>query len=190
MLRRIGFRRLLPLLNLALYVASICIGNAGDSGKTHISASRPPAAEAGTIPARVKIAVSLNVPAVLAASLLNVIVFHFQTSGVFLLAVPFVPLLWYPVGKWFDRRLGWVHRYKSKRTFIRDALVVASSVLAILSVVIFIQVIKRGHPGPPDPFWIAFGVCAWFAFLLVVVAGIFYAHFLQKPEIATSTANP
>jgi hypothetical protein len=190
MLRKIGFRRLLPVLSLALYVASICVGNAGRSGTTHISATRTHTAEVGTIPARVKMAVSLNVPAVLAASLLNAIVFHFQTSGVFLLAVPFVPVLWYPVGKWFDRRLGWVHRCKPKRTFIRDTLVVASGVLAILSVVVFAQVIKRGYPGPPDTFWIAFGVCAWFAFLLVVVAGIFHAHFLQKHEVATSMANP
>ena len=190
MLRRIGFRRLLPVLNLVLYAASMCIGNASESGQTRMSAAHAHGGEADTIPTRVKIAVALNVPAVIAAFLLNAIAFHFQTNRVFLLAVLFIPLLWYPVGKWFDRRVGWVRRGKPKRTFIRDALLVVSGVLAILSVVVLIQVIKRGYPGPPDTFWIGFGVCAWFAFLLIVVAGMFHTRFLQKSEITITPMNP
>jgi hypothetical protein len=124
----------------------------------------------------------------LAALFLNAIVFRFPTNHTFLLAAPFVPMLWYPVGRWFDRRLGWAQRDKSKRTFIGDTLLVLCGLLAIFSVVIFLQTIKRAYT--PDSLWLVFGVCAWFAFLLVVLAGRFHARFFKASDTAATQATP
>jgi len=191
MLRTIGFRRLLPALNMALFAAAFCIGSVGGSDTRHESATRDHVVETGTFPAYFKIAVSLNLPAVLTALVVNATVFHFRTSCVPWLVVPLIPLFWFPVGKWFDRRLDWVHRCKPKRTFVRDALAVASGILAILVFLVLLQVVrvvKQGYSGSPDGFWIVLGVCAWFAFVLVVLARMLYSRFLRKPDIVTATS--
>lgn len=140
------------------------------------------------ISSRTKFAVALNVPAVLAALFLNTVVFRFRTNYLFLLAVPFVLILWYPVGRWFDRRLGWVQRRKRKRTLIGDTLLVLCGLFAIFSVVILLQTIKQAYI--PDSLWLVLGVCAWFAFLLVVLAGVFYARFFRSSDVAATQATP
>lgn len=188
MLRKIGLRRSLPILNLAFYIASMCIGLPMRAHLTSMSAAQVHSVESGTVPFRIKFAVALNVPAILAAVLLNAIVFRFQINHMFLVAAPFVPMLWYPVGRWFDRRLGWVQGRKAKRTFIGDTLLVLCGLLAILSVVVVLQTIRRAYT--PDSLWLVFGVCTWFAFLLVVLAGIFHARFFRASDVAAIEASP
>jgi hypothetical protein len=88
MLRKVGLGRLLPLLNLVLYAATLCFANAGQS---RLSSAQPHATNMGTILALVKISTALNVPAVLIGDLLAAIVFHFQLDCALVLAIPFVP---------------------------------------------------------------------------------------------------
>lgn len=192
MLRTIGLRRLLPVLNIALFVAALCIGSAGDPEIQHKSAARDHVTETDTFPAHFKIAVSLNLPPVLTALVINATIFHFRTSCVPWLALPLIPLFWFPVGKWFDRRLGWVPGRKPKRAFVRDALVITSGIFAILFLVVLLQVVrvvKQGYSGSPDALWIVLGVCAWFGFLLVVLAGMLHSRFLAKSDMATTTGR-
>jgi hypothetical protein len=188
MLRKIGLRRSLPILNLALYIASMCLGYAVQPHLTSQSAAQIHSAESGTVPNRIKFAVALNVPAVLAALFLNAMIFRFQSNHVLLLAAPFVPMLWYSVGRWFDQRLGWVQRGKSKSSFLGDTLLILCGLLAIFSVVTLLQTIKRAYT--PDSLWLVFGVCTWFAFLLVVLARIFHARFFRGSDVAGTQATP
>jgi hypothetical protein len=46
--------------------------------------------------------------------------------------------------------------------------------------VILLQTIKQAYT--PDSLWLVLGVCAWFVFLLVVLAGVFYARFFTSPD--------
>ena len=188
MLRKISFRRLLPILNLALYISLMCLGHTVRLHLTAPSAAQLHLVEPGIMPSRIKLAVALNVPAVLAAFFLNTMVFHFQTNYLFLLALPFVLMLWYPVGRWFDQRLGWVQRRKPKATLIGDILLVLCGLFAVFAVVILLQTMKRAYI--LDSLWLVLGVCAWFAFVLVVLAGAFYARFFRSSDVAGTPATP
>jgi hypothetical protein len=155
---------------------------------TSSSATQVHLVDSGIISSRVKFAVALNLPAVLAALFLNTMVFRFQTNYLILLAAPFVLILWYPVGRWLDRRLGWVQCRKRKRTLIGDTLLVFCGLLAIFSAVILLQTINQAYT--PDSLWFVLGVCSWFAFLLVVLAGVFYARFFRASDVAATQATP
>jgi hypothetical protein len=163
MLRRVGLRTLLPISSLALYLALMCIGNARESRQTLATAKAT--AVIADFPTRVKIMFALNVPAIATAFFLNEVVFHLQANYIFWLALPLVPLLWFKVGLWIDRRLGWVRRREPKRTFIRGAVLVVACLVAILFVIALLQTIlgQRRSPGSTDMPWLNFGVCAWSA---------------------------
>ena len=169
-IKTIGFRRLLPVLNLLLYVAFACVGSAGE-----LSSVQTHSTHVDTVPVGTRFVVAANVPAVLVAFALNATAFHFQPNRLFLLGIPFVPLLWYPVGYWIDRRVGWIPRRKPIRTMLRDAFLASAALIATLSVVVFIQTIRRGYPGP-----MGYGVCAWFAFLLTVLARMLYSRLFDS----------
>lgn len=172
MIKAIGLRRLLPILNVLLYLAVICFTNPDTAASAQARVN-----QLDRIPVGTRLIIAANVPAVLLAFALNATVLHLQPTRLFLLAAPFVLLLWYPVGFWFDRRLGWIASNRPIRTFLRDSFLASQVLIAVLAIVIFVQVIKRGSPGPPDRFWMSYGVCAWFAFLLAVLATKLYARF-------------
>lgn len=171
MLRRIGFRMLLPLLNLILYLALICIGSAGNIQAIAANAD---------FSTRAKVAFSLNVPALAAAIVVNVVVFHFPASFISWLALPFIPLFWFGVGLWIDRRLGWSRRRIPKRSFIRDTFLIVTCLATALFAVELVKTILQQRRGSADMPWLDFGVCAWTGFLLTVLAGMFGARFFKK----------
>ncbi len=80
MIKAIGFRRLLPVANLLVYVVLICFGNG--RGITSGQAD----SHADTVPILIRFVVAVNVPAILAAFGLNAAVFHLQLRRLFLLA--------------------------------------------------------------------------------------------------------
>ena len=73
----------------------------------------------------------------------------------------------------FLDRLGWSARRKQVRTRSRDVLLASAVVMTCLAGVVFFQVLKLLH-GPTDPFWIGYGLCLWFGFLLAVLTGMVY----------------
>jgi hypothetical protein len=130
---------------------------------------------------------SANAPALVAGVILNASAEHTQPMRVFLLAVPFVPLFWYPVGRWLDRRLRWIPPRQPKRSRTRDALLLFVAVIALISVAVLIQVIRAGIPGPHDRLGIGFGFCAWFAFgLFVILFALFDRFFQRRPVTSTN----
>ena len=167
MVKAIGFRRLLPIANCLLYVVLMCF----DSGRG-ITSSQP-VSDVGAVPIPLRLVVAANVPAVLAAFAVNA-VFHFQLRNPFLLTIPFIPLLWYPVGSWIDRRLGWSPSRRYVRTRLRDVLLVSAVVIACFAVQVFVQNARVLYPRPTDPFWMGYGIWLWFLFLLSVLARMVY----------------
>lgn len=180
---RIGFRRLLPILNVVLYGMFLCGGIEWRSTLSPANHAQP--ADDSQNPARLKAVISLNAPAILLALFLNSIVFPLHPARAFVLSVLFIPVLWYLVGRWIDQHLGWIHRPMPKRSFLRDALLIAGGVLAFLAIVVAIQVIRAGYPGPPDPLGIGLGFCIWFGFLLFVIARMLYFRFARRSALLT-----
>ena len=109
------------------------------------------------VPILLRLVVAANVPAVLVAFAIRA-VFHFQLRNPFLLAIPLIPLLWYPVGSWIDQRLGWSPRRKHFRTRLRDVLLMLAVVSACFAVQVFVQNAKVLSPRPTDPFWMGYGI--------------------------------
>jgi len=90
------------------------------------------------------------------------------------------------VGLWIDRRLGWVRRRKPQKTFIRDKFLVVTCLTTTFFVIETIRtILERRSSVTADLSWLSFGVCAWSAFLLTVLAGMFSARFFQKAEPAS-----
>ena len=186
MLRRIGLRWLLPLINLVVYVALIGVCEVWKSGLPNPTSPPQSRSVEPKVSPFVKGVLSANVLALAAGVILNASAQHTQPMRGFLLAVPFVPLFWYPVGRWLDRRLQWMLPRQPKRSLTCDALLIFVAVIALISAVVLIQVIRTGIPGPPDRLGLGFGFCAWFAFGLVVVLFALFDRFFQRRPV-TST---
>jgi hypothetical protein len=162
MIKTIGFRRLLPIANCLLYVVLTCFGSCRIT-----SAQFDPST----------LILAVNVPVVLAAFTLDAAVFHSQLKLAFLLSIPLVPLLWYLVGSWIDRRIGWIPSRKYVRTLSRDVLLASAVVTACLVVVVFVQTVTLVHP--PRMSWVVCAVCAWMAFLLAVLGRMVYRRLVN-----------
>jgi hypothetical protein len=153
-LRRIGFRRLLPVAQLALYIGLIwpewmylyqasvpeltplvqsALWQEGDELEFHpIYINRPTSV-------RVKFAILLNLPVVL---LVGIVLSFLLPSGpraelaVWSAGLPCVVFLWYAVGLWIDRRLGFIpsraRRFSRLRLGMWSALYAMSLILVCL----------------------------------------------------------
>jgi len=116
MLRRLGFRRILPIAHIMLFIALVTIG-AVQVGHSFGPRVRQTAyQEEGTLPEghpeatfvmplAWTLAIAINVPATMLGALCAEI-FHVGSNlGALLCSMPFVLLLWYAVGHWLDHQL-------------------------------------------------------------------------------------
>ena len=116
MLRRLGFRRILPIANILLFMALVTIG-AMQVGHSFGPRVRQTAYQEGgnlpeghpqatfTMPIAWTVAIAINVPATMLGALCAEI-FHIGSNfGALLCSMPFVLLLWYAVGHWLDHQL-------------------------------------------------------------------------------------
>jgi hypothetical protein len=186
MLRRIGFRHVLPPAQLVLYGVlclnaywdrpgqqpCIIIDTYGDQAVfaqegLDLSFSHPvchtPNAE--------RVAISLNLPAVMLGWIIGDALLHVYTEpGRFVLTAPAVVLLWYLVGLWIDRRLGYVSLQKARFRFPRILAKVAhgfSILMVFLSAILILRaLISQSHR--IDPYFVASSIASWSVFLLVV----------------------
>jgi len=123
MLRRLGFRRILPIANIILFIALVTIG-AIQVGHSFGPRVRQTAyQEEGELPEghpqamfvmplAWTLAIAINVPATMLGALFAEI-FHLGSNlGALLCSMPFVLLLWYAVGHWLDHQLNILPRCK------------------------------------------------------------------------------
>ena len=178
MFQRIGFRLLLPVMNLALCVALVCTGNPASRNPSAMSSSLDNA----NTPVRLEFVLGVNLPA-----LLPVLVAHIAMPGLnknfeVWLAIPFTLVLWFLVGSWMDRRLGLIHSRRPKRTFIRDWALVAFCIVASLAFVLLIKVMHVAVPTPGHPRdvrWIGYSISGWYLLFLGTLAGMCWDRFFQ-----------
>jgi len=186
MIRRIGFRRLLPVLLTLVHVtlllcaleqrhrsiSSYCIDFAyhpvayqeGSSVRWEPMEPKP------LLPAQ-KIAILLNLPALLLAIPVALMFFHGDDMASLYAAVPFVPLVWYGVGRWLDGLFGYVSRSHAVHRVWSGLFAVLSTGLLILSV---LMVTPANHHRRPDTYWVGTALVVWSALFVAISLSCFY----------------
>jgi hypothetical protein len=183
MLRRIGFRRLLPIANLAVFLSVACFSNCFYDPTSGSDSSKPV-----RIPARVKVVMSLDLPAIAPVSFLTVIVPRISATWLSLVSGLFIPILWYYVGRWIDRCLDWVARPKPRRTLVRDMFLIATAVVAALSIFLFFQTLVLSAPHRhehPSRTGMEVGLICWYCFLLIVVGEMLRTRYFARSNVGS-----
>jgi hypothetical protein len=182
MLRRFGFRALAPALNLALFVALVVWGASPrliaylqESGVPFYPTENP---LHSFLPTPRLIAIGLNAPAFLLSTLIVEVlpVPHNATAqSVLLLMCPFILLLWYLTGRWFDRRVGFLPA-KVQPTKRRYLLVAAAALIGVVLVWTLYRVwyflnggIAGWHGETPIYAASEYGMAAWVALWEVMI---------------------
>jgi hypothetical protein len=170
-MRRLGFRRVLPIV---LTLTHVCLIVAG--GAQHESHQNGPMVvrdgvvqwdpEPPPQPTTRKLTSLLNLPAVAASIPVVALLDHYKGDiPLLFITTLFVPLLWYGIGYWVDGQLGYVHRRlkpdSTVRQLARDLSALGAACFLILSVAVALHGPYRppGYWGPAIwLFWSAF----WF----------------------------
>src|SRR5450755_2880166 len=126
-MRRIGFRRALPLvftiIHLSLvwfssarqpHAASMVFGNSGYRSVAYQESSSVPMElfEPPPLKPVQKIALLLELPAMFVATLIAAVLYPLNEAAWLYTSIPFVPLVWYAIGRWLDGLLGYSARLR------------------------------------------------------------------------------
>jgi len=184
MMRRIGFRRLLPPVQLVLFAVLCFIARRerqrqGPCGYYWSSVWVPVFAQEDVpfvprplccLPKAQLAAIAVDLPAVLVGGILEGVLRRKGDVWAFALSAPLVVLLWYWVGLWIDRRLGYVGLPQGNRAFPRVLVKVAygCSVFTAFWSVTGLLGSVLSHHYRPDNLVVASGLAGWSAFLTAV----------------------
>jgi len=180
MMHKLSFRRILPfaftLLHLVTMLYSVshhrnpASSEALAPGYTSVSYQEDgivrwePIEPRPLSPAQ-KVAIILNLPAILIASPIAAILFHGEDIGLLSTALLFVPLIWYGIGRWLDRMLGYIppsrHAWKSGRGFV-------TALCWILLCISIVVMTPLNHHRRPDAYWVGSGFGLWSAIFVVI----------------------
>jgi hypothetical protein len=177
MLRRYGFRRILPIVQLGLFIVLVSIGAWQMSRWPSHSNLRPVVfqenenlpewhPEPNRVPSVWLIAIAINVPATMLGALCAEL-FHIGSNfSALLCSMPFVLILWHLVGRWLDRQLGLLP-FRSPGIATRAMCwfgILASAVLLAVGLMAV-----RSHTGITiEVLSLAVGWIAWSSFLLAI----------------------
>ncbi len=172
MMQRIGFRRLLPFVFTVMHVALLLYGMerqdqtraSGALQQRYVPAVyqengvRWDPIERKPLTTAQKLALLLNLPSLLLAIPLAVTVFHGSDMGLLYAALPFVPIVWYGIGRWMDITVGYV---KPQRRLPRS-LSGFFAVIATGSLVVSVMTVTpMNHHRRPDTYWIGTALVMW-----------------------------
>jgi hypothetical protein len=180
MIRRIGFRRLLPVAFTFLHMALVLqaakhpphrLSGMNSSAAYHpveyqegFSMPRESMAPEPLTPA-LKVAMLLNLPALLAGLPIAALLLRESDMSLLCASTPFVPLLWFGIGRWVDGLLGF--RPVRAAGPWRGFLTVLSTILLGISIV---SVTPINRHRMPDTNWIGTAMILWSALFLAMSA--------------------
>jgi hypothetical protein len=180
MMARIGYRRLLPVLFTLAHVALLFYG-AAHQEHTLSNVQRESAyhrlryQEGADIPwenkepmpltSEQKIAILLNLPAMFAAIPIAVVFFRGSDTGLLYAPLPFVPLLWYGIGRWLDRLLGHIPVSRRIHKTWRGLFAALSVGLLCLSIA---SITPLNHHRTGDTYWVGLALILWSALFLAM----------------------
>jgi len=122
MIRRVGFRRVLPLLFTVVHISLLVYsqrqpyrssGSAPNKYRLVVYQEDTPKWEPiEPIPLTTaqKVSLLLNLPSLIFAIPFAAILHDETDTGLLYAALPFVPIIWYGIGRWIDGVLGFVRK--------------------------------------------------------------------------------
>lgn len=177
---RLGFRWLLPLVFTSLHIGLLLfapqptsrsatgvnihfrtVAFQEDEAEFHPAEPRP-------LSLPEKVAVILNLPALLVGIPLAAYAFHGTDLGLVYAATPFVPLLWYSIGRWLDIRMGLLPA-RPMRVAAAKIVLVFMVITGLLFLLLGAATLFRAsHPRNPDAFLMGCALLLWGGFFLVL----------------------
>jgi hypothetical protein len=180
MFRRMGYRRILPLANLLLYLALVGYGDWGLVQRVRLyremDATRVSMGEAPWNPVYIDaptplpkaLAVSVNFPAVLFAAPFELLAEGWRSELIVdAVAAVYVLLLWYSVGRWMDVRTKAAVKAGRVLTIFRQTMLVLACLAALGMAGLFVVSITR-YPEAWPHLVLALPIVFWPAFLAYV----------------------
>ena len=182
-MNRIGFRRALPVAFTLIHVVLVWFSLAHERHAAGMvfpgPGYRAVAYQEGTrgVPIETfgeppplkpiqKIALILDLPAMLVAMLIGAVLFPRSEAAWLYTSVPLVPLVWYAVGRWLDGLLGYIARLNLP--WILRRLLSLPAVGALLVGIAGLTPLNRHRTA--DTYWVFSGLVLWSGLCLAIVS--------------------
>jgi hypothetical protein len=174
MIRRLGFRRILSLSQLALYMVLVVLGAISYQHGAERQARLRPAAfrnhagpldlPAPTEPVEWRFATLQNLPGIAFSTLLlAMFAKHSSELYILLFSAPFVPLTWMLIGRWLDYQLR--HLPRPPRTLFRTLMCSLGIAVAVLLLIMLTVSIPKAGASEGQA-WGTLYLVTWAALLL------------------------
>jgi hypothetical protein len=116
-----------------------------------------------------KIALILELPAMFVASLICAVLVPRSETAWMYTSVPFVPLLWYPIGRWLDGIFGYIPRLCLPR-ILRGLLAVPAVGALLVSIG---GLTPLYHHRTADSYWVFSGLVLWSGLCITMMNSTF-----------------
>ena len=184
-MRRVGFRRILPLLFTLVHVLLLIYTGQRQPYRTSESApgkyrlavyqELPDVKWESTEPKPLtpaqRVSLLLNLPSLLLAIPFAVILHHETDMGMLYASLPFVPITWYGIGRWIDGTLGFVRKRWWLPRPLSGFIALLATGLLVLSVC---AVTPINHHRQPETYWTGSALVLWSGLLLAVSLSSYY----------------
>jgi hypothetical protein len=185
MMRRVGFRRVLPLLLTLVHVSLVVSshqrrphrssGSEPNEYRVAVYQEEPPVKwesfEPKPLTTEQKFSLLLNLPS-LFLGIPFAAILHYETDiGMLYAALPFVPITWYGIGSWIDGMFGFVRkRWWLPRSLSGFAAFLATGLLVLSAC----TVTPLNHHRQPDTYWTGTALILWSGLSLAMSLSSFY----------------
>jgi len=167
MIRRFGFRHMLPALVLLIHLTVLWWDSHGAKHRP-VETSPPPMWDVPKpIPVAIKVAAAVNLPALLMSVPFLMAFAPSSDSAAIFASIPFVPLVWYGIGLWLDRLTGLAAPPRRRHPTLRRIVVITAAILLCLSIVSMTPI---NHHRGTDLYWTGGTMVLWSVLLLVISA--------------------
>lgn len=186
MMRRVGFRRVLPLLFTLVHVSLLVYTHhqqpyrsSGSAAINYrlvvyqedLSANPWVPIEPKPLTAAMKVSLLLNLPSLFLALPFAAILHHETDTGMLYAALPFIPIIWYGIGRWIDGMVGLIRkRWLLPRSLSGFMVLLAIGLLAVS----LLTVIPSNHHRRPDTYWAGTALILWAGLFLAMSLSSFY----------------
>jgi hypothetical protein len=185
MIRRVGFRRVLPLLFTLVHVSLLVYthqqqpyrssGSAANRHRLVVYQEESPVKwvpiEPRPLTTAMKVSLLLNLPSLFLALPFAATLHHETDIGMLYAALPFIPIIWYGIGRWIDGMLGFIRkRWLLPRSLSGFIASLATGLLALSA----LTVTPINHHRQPDTYWAGTALILWSALFLAMSLSSFY----------------
>jgi formate hydrogenlyase subunit 3/multisubunit Na+/H+ antiporter MnhD subunit len=115
--------------------------------------------------AAMKVSLLLNLPSLLLALPFAATLHQETDTGLLYAALPFIPIIWYGIGRWIDSMLGLIRKRWLLPRSLSGFMVLLATFLLVLSV---LTVMPSNHHRRPDTYWTGAALILWAALFLAM----------------------